>query len=1256
MKVNAKAFGERQRGFALIVVMSMVALITLLAVGLVSLAARSTSTASSVRFQTEARANALTAISLALGDLQKAAGPDQRVTATASILFPGGVTGSSAPAHGTKRHWTGVWSTENWNFAAPERGREFEGWLVSLRDPATGARRDQASVGSSSLRLALSTQPGTAEDADDRRNEVTLVGPGSVELDRARPKRVRADKIDLRNDQGVTGRIAWWTGDEGVKAPYSVRDVLASQDGAESWRTPYSAVAAGRAGIEKMSGLASYLDIAHTADPRLPAVNNAQTASLLQDDAMAQTSLRRLYHDLGFQAYGVLADTVKGGLRQDLSLAFEAPLEDFRRVREFHGSAEQNPTNLMGSVFRSANRGGEVWEGTRGNYPTGLGYLFEVPIPPVTVAGRQIPDSLVRGPTWELLRNHYRLYKRETESTDFLGFRVNSDDAWAARGMLPWTYSSARGTETHRYARKRNFLSFHRTSDGPSYLGYEYANFESISNNPNETISTHLQPVEGKLAPQVIRICFLYSVRYNAQGLDVLLDPFVTIWNPYNVPLEFKGIGIAATKWGNALRFTVENQTRGFRREVRFDDNLFNSQSGFVFRVSGDVNPDTSGGNLRLEPGEVRVYAPAASVEQRTFNAVHGVFSYDEGSSMRWPILNASDVATWTASDNITASLRADAGNAENRRADVHLLYSRDHSRNSVDILTYAGPIEDRRNTPEGDHWDIPLIQSITWRGPGMAPTQPRQIVRSGDPQSKQYFAKLDFFKLPPTQSRDGAALAHFNPRAYIYDVRNHDNRRATGSMGVSDKAWTSQIAAISDSTGQIDISTSGRNNGFWGNSIAANGQTRVVAFEVPRQPLISLAQLQHANAGYLSSHPAYAIGASFPNPMIRSLNQMFQRPYPGGGGADSSVDPSQVHVDWSKAANHALWDRYFFSGAHYGNGTPFANLNEVASMLRDPGQPSPLANPRLVRNPFASPEWRARKAEEIQAFDGISRHLLIQGAFNVNSTSVEAWKAVLASLNQREITYLANAVSERSAEFDSPFSRFALPHGDDQDVWRGFRSLSDSEIEQLAVAIVEQVRLRGPFTGLADFVNRRMESHQVRGAAGTIDSAIASTNINRQVRGGSVSTSPGSSTASIPGWLTQGDVLTPLGPTLSARSDTFVIRAYGEVVMPNNEDRTLARAWCEVIVQRLPETIDASEEDFTRMRSGRAARGQGHGYPLTQRDLEYFTRIHNDRDWSNDEWIVDKFESNPEASELAQRFGRRFQIISFRWLDPDEV
>ena len=95
-----------------------------------------------------------------------------------------------------------------------------------------------------------------------------------------------------------------------------------------------------------------------------------------------------------------------------------------------------------------------------------------------------------------------------------------------------------------------------------------------------------------------------------------------------------------------------------------------------------------------------------------------------------------------------------------------------------------------------------------------------------------------------------------------------------------------------------------------------------------------------------------------------------------------------------------------------------------------------------------------------------------------------------------------------------------------------------------------------------------------------------------------------------IPGWLTQADVLQVIGPSLSARSDTFRIRTYGESLDPVTGE-VLARARCEAIVQRVPQYIDPSNPDTLR---------------------------------------------TEELNEINQKFGRRFRMVSFRWLSSDEV
>ena len=76
----------RLNGFALVVTLALMILLTVIAVGLLSLSAISLRSSSQTMAQGEARANARLALMLALGDLQKTMGPDRRVSANSAIV------------------------------------------------------------------------------------------------------------------------------------------------------------------------------------------------------------------------------------------------------------------------------------------------------------------------------------------------------------------------------------------------------------------------------------------------------------------------------------------------------------------------------------------------------------------------------------------------------------------------------------------------------------------------------------------------------------------------------------------------------------------------------------------------------------------------------------------------------------------------------------------------------------------------------------------------------------------------------------------------------------------------------------------------------------------------------------------------------------------------------------------------------------------------------------------------------------------
>lgn len=87
-------------GFALVGVVTLLVLLSLLSVGLLSLSSLVLRTGQSTAAQMEARANARVALQLAIGQLQRTVGADQRVTASARFA-----------EQGYLEQWTGVWRT-----------------------------------------------------------------------------------------------------------------------------------------------------------------------------------------------------------------------------------------------------------------------------------------------------------------------------------------------------------------------------------------------------------------------------------------------------------------------------------------------------------------------------------------------------------------------------------------------------------------------------------------------------------------------------------------------------------------------------------------------------------------------------------------------------------------------------------------------------------------------------------------------------------------------------------------------------------------------------------------------------------------------------------------------------------------------------------------------------------------------------------------------------------------------------------------
>ncbi|MDB2310994.1 hypothetical protein N9V19_03250, partial [Opitutales bacterium] len=246
-----------------------------------------------------------------------------------------------------------------------------------------------------------------------------------------------------------------------------------------------------------------------------------------------------------------------------------------------------------------------------------------------------------------------------------------------------------------------------------------------------------------------------------------------------------------------------------------------------------------------------------------------------------------------------------------------------------------------------------------------------------------------------------------------------------------------------------------------------------------------------------------------------------------------------------------------------------------------------------------------------------VAEGFYVDGGFNVNSTSVEAWHAFLSSF--RGVAF--GGLNSPNAYGVFPRSLHQIEEyvdGSTTDLgrlWTGWRHIEESPLGDLASAIVEEVKIRGPFLSMADFVNRDLTNAGSDGydtrSSGALQSALDRTqNFEyedlkpilaldeamvtgkgffdyqeaQNLGGGDIIDTDGSpiasaaTTAGIPGWVLQGDLLQSLGPAMSVRSDTFIIRSYGSASSAFDNQNT-SEAYYELVVQRVPEYVDSVKD-----------------------------------------------------------------------------
>jgi hypothetical protein len=143
--------------------------------------------------------------------------------------------------------------------------------------------------------------------------------------------------------------------------------------------------------------------------------------------------------------------------------------------------------------------------------------------------------------------------------------------------------------------------------------------------------TTRTWPTSMNIAPSVIRFAMVYSTVWNQDMLGIVVDPYITIHNPYDCAIEFEGIAMVSNDQSMTYYFEFEvggnsaNDFGSFRYNI---GDVCLSQSytdGRELSFRAVAGPTGSSARkpkvLRLEPGEIRIVSPTAGNPQSTTQA-----------------------------------------------------------------------------------------------------------------------------------------------------------------------------------------------------------------------------------------------------------------------------------------------------------------------------------------------------------------------------------------------------------------------------------------------------------------------------------------------------------------------------------------------------------------------------------------------------------------------------------------------------------
>jgi type II secretory pathway pseudopilin PulG len=1093
----------KNKGFALIATLVLMILLVVMAVGLLSLSSISLRSSSQGDAQARARANARLALMMALGELQTYAGPDTRITATGSI------TGTPDKS---KENITGVW--ESWKIDPKNppgsneylqtggKQQKFKKWLVSTPDPEEAEHLDFAG-----------SQP------PDEKARVTLVP--EINRGTTTASAIYGGLVPVKVKTKQTGSYAFAVMDEGVKARLD---------------TGYKPVTDTKLGdLATTLGLGARPDVAHipglekidweAADAsksgyQLDKALSFSSVSLLLENlgASSDKSYQALQYDVTTSSLGVFSDAADGGLKQDMNSILN------------NGSAL--PADFSGTTNSKM-------------YSTHLG----VPIPSSTTTGQVEPS-------WQLMFLVASLQRTPAIHTHAGGPTL------AMQQPAAWT-STSQPPPASTYQTLSMMPSVVKVQMYYSIIAVPLALNGSLTTKP--TVPAQWTDSEAGLVAWA-STAWDKGARY---FMMMCMSPVVTLHNPYNTNLKVNGAGLSVELTNVPISIQLERKMASggssgwLPAKGQGADNI-DTESKERPKTDGrkyvfDLTNGEKVYNFTMAPGEVRMFSPTVpSSASYASNPYRSWNNFTEPASAQPMALNKGfrGVTIGFYAPRITANemqgYETYPTPGESKRNSLEYLGPNDQIRARIrpclDSRISSATVEKgkckvslvQRGSNGGVVWSVTSLNVGTTGTSGNLLTgletslglpatgqegpwiQGKEIaISSGNAPLnglKAYTfgaatisAKTTFGRFED-KTYDGVMAAKpmaFHSPAASYTVVD------IAKNGLEPSPYEAGVIPLDSSAGTgfeeyLEVNASGRSYAISGLR-ASKGQQYGTIYEVPLAPLQNFSQLNSANPAGTNSLArfTYPIGNSWAHPMI----------------APSAVTGKENACDHSFLLNSLLYDKYYFSGIADRQDSSFltaATTADLAKNFLENSSTGPSLDKRLI--PYlpdgeseeggitALSKASENDVEKPQARFRAASHQMMKGAFNVNSTSKQAWKAELASLHAPDAKmFLVNqstplgAVSALKAvePKHTRFSRFTVPNSDapadaadEQSIFQGPRDIDDDQLDSLVEEIVKQVRARGPFLSMAEFVNRQLGSSELA-QEGALQAAIDATTIN---------------------------------------------------------------------------------------------------------------------------------------------------------------